>query len=80
MSNTLLVLCKQLKLEARYKHEAIILCCSKQTKITGHLVLCTIISIDTHTVHEFAVVKPTQALTTLSGPAVKEQHKATQYH
>jgi len=28
----------------------------------------------------FAVVKPTQALTTLSGPAVKEQHKATQYH
>ena len=28
----------------------------------------------------FAVVKPTQALTTLSGQVVKEQHKATQYH
>ena len=35
-----------------------------------------------YTVHMnfFAVVKPTQALTTLSGPVEKEQHKATQYH
>ena len=73
-NRTLLALCKQLKLEARYNHEAIILGCSKQTTIAGHLELCTIISTDTRCTW-ISLLWSNQALTTLSGPAVKEQHK-----
>ena len=46
----LLVLCKQLKLEAGYSptNKVTMLCCIKQTAITCHLVLCAIVSIDMH--------------------------------